>query len=156
MVARGGSGGGYATASGRVRNFIRAGWKRVLFAWNVPPNVPACYRRVTAASSCLIQNLDGGRARGAHSIYFDSTCLAQSPRVLFRRLIFLLLLLCSSSCPPAHFSSSCLLVSVYTPLWSRRPPAWILPLVVLLIAKKNDSLRSTTTTTTSSSSDFDL
>lgn len=53
-------------------------------------------------------------ARAAHSIYFDGTCLAQSPRVLFLRLIFLLLL-CSSRAPPAHFSSSsCLLLSVYT------------------------------------------
>lgn len=59
-------------------------------------------------------------ARAAHSIYFDGTCLAQSPRVLFLRLIFLLLLLCSSRAllpisPPPVCSSP------YTPLWSRRP-----------------------------------
>lgn len=76
-------------------------------------------------------------ARAAHSIYFDGTCLAQSPRVLFLRLIFLLLLLRSSRAllpisPPPVCSSP------YTHRCGPVVLAWILPPVDLLIAKKNE------------------
>lgn len=76
-------GGRWVRGRGRVSSaeFHTTGWKRVLFAsGNVPPNVPPRYRRVTAASSCLIQDLDGGRAQ---SIYFDGSCLAESVRFFF-------------------------------------------------------------------------